>query len=121
MGSKVLNETRSFADAVQGAFARLARGQPEEQLKRPVSEYLEAAGRLLGVLDLDTTPEIVAADGRPDIGVLVGGLLCGHVELKAPRETIDPVQMRGRNKAQWEKFRTLPNLIYTNSREWRLY
>jgi hypothetical protein len=119
-GRELLNETRAFAAAVQGAFARLARGQPEEQLKRPVSEYIEAAGRAFGI-PVDTTAEIAVSNGRPDIGVLTNGLLCGHVELKAPRETVDPAEMRGRNKEQWQKFSALPNLIYTNSREWRLY
>ncbi|MFA4952559.1 type ISP restriction/modification enzyme [Brevundimonas sp.] len=111
---------QTFADSLQAAFARLARGQAEEQLKRPVSTLIEAAGQLQE-LDVQTTPEIVVSQGRPDIGVLSGGLLCGHIELKAPRETIDPLLMRGRNKQQWEKFQALPNLIYTNGREWRLF
>lgn len=50
-----------------------------------------------------------------------GGLLCGHVELKAPGETVDPTRMRRRNKDQWDKFKALPNLVYTNGREWRLF
>lgn len=116
----MLDQARAFAVSVQSAFARVSRGQPEEQLKRPVFELIEAAGRLFG-LPVDTTPEIAISNGRPDIGVLVNALLCGHLELKAPRETVDPAEMRGRNKEQWEKFKALPNLIYTNGRDWRLY
>ena len=47
----------------------------------------------------------------------VGSLLCGHLELKAPGELVDPARMRGWNREQWKKFQALPNLIYTNGRE----
>lgn len=109
-----------FAAAIQRTYRRTARGQAEEQLKRPVSELIEAVGHRRGQ-EVETTPEIVAAEGRPDIGVLCENLLCGHVELKAPRENVDPDRMGGRNLVQWRKFSSLPNLIYTNGREWRLY
>lgn len=116
----MLEEIREFAAQLRVAFAQHVRGQAEEQLKRPVAELLEAAGRAL-LLDVHNTGEIVTGAGRPDIGVLVGAILSGHVELKAPRENVDPDRMRGRNKVQWNKFKSLPNLIYTNGRDWRLY
>ncbi len=116
----MLREARNFTEAVKAAFDRTTRGQPEEQLKRPVCAFLEAVGNDYGV-PTDTTPEVVVADGRPDIGILTHQLLCGYVELKAPLQSIDPDRMRGRNKLQWEKFKALPNLLYTNGREWRLY
>lgn len=116
----MFESTQAFAENLREVFARLARGQAEEQLKRPVATLVEAAGRLQQ-LRVHTTPEIVVSQGRPDIGVMTDALLCGHIELKAPRETIDPAQMRGRNKQQWEKFQALPNLVYTNGREWRLF
>ena len=59
--------------------------------------------------------------GRPDLGITAGGLLCGHVELKAPGRGARPERFRGRDGRQWERFKALPNLIYTDGSEWSLY
>lgn len=53
--------------------------------------------------------------------MLVRGLLVGHVELKRPDRSIDPSTMRGHDLAQWRKLSRLPNLLYTNGSDWRLY
>ena len=116
----MLDQLRRFAEALRRAYAGATRGQPEDQLKRPVADLLEGIGARLD-LPVQVITEVRAYDGRPDLGALVGGLLCGHVELKAPGEAVDPVRMRGRNKIQWNKFKALPNLVYTNGREWRLF
>ena len=59
---------------------------------------------------------------RPDIGVAIGNLNCGYIELKAPDHHADPTR-RGtkHDNVQWNKLKCLPNLIYTNGIEWRLY
>lgn len=49
------------------------------------------------------------------------GLLIGHVELKRPDRSIDPSVMRGHDLEQWRKLSRLPNLLYTNGTDWRLY
>jgi hypothetical protein len=44
------------------------------------------------------------------------------VELKAPGTGADAPSIPGKhNKAQWKKLQALPNLIYTDGREWALY
>jgi hypothetical protein len=48
-------------------------------------------------------------------------LLCGYVELKAPRKGARPQKFTGADKKQWEKFKAHPNLIYTDGNEWALY
>jgi len=58
---------------------------------------------------------------RPDYGVSVGGVISGYVEVKAPGHTIDPARFTGHDKLQWERQQDLPNLIYTNGTDWRLY
>ncbi|MCI4062810.1 N-6 DNA methylase [Micromonospora sp. R77] len=58
---------------------------------------------------------------RPDYGVSVGGAITGYVEIKAPGKSIDPTGLRGHDRVQWERQRDLPNLLYTNGTEWRLY
>jgi hypothetical protein len=59
---------------------------------------------------------------RPDIAIYAGGLICGYVELKAPGLGADAPRLKGKhNKEQWAKLRSLPNLIYTDGKDWTLY
>ncbi|WP_345552056.1 type ISP restriction/modification enzyme [Streptomyces lannensis] len=58
---------------------------------------------------------------RPDYAFQVDGLVAGYIELKKPGLSVDPESFTGRNKAQWERLRDLPNLLYTNGTEWRLF
>ena len=113
---------RTFADAVAANFATLVAAQPEDQLKAPTSDLLRACGELWKP-PVATRTEAQAGDriGRPDIGVTVGGLLCGFVELKAPGRGARPESFRGRDRDQWQRFQALPNLIYTDGSEWSLY
>ncbi|MCH8301562.1 MAG: N-6 DNA methylase, partial [Proteobacteria bacterium] len=60
--------------------------------------------------------------GRPDFAVAAGGLLQGYVELKAPGKGARPSKFTSAgDKAQWAKFRNLPNILYTDGNEWGLY
>jgi hypothetical protein len=72
---------------------------------------------------IETQTEVPVADveGRPDIGVASNHLLCGFVELKAPGKGARPQKFTGADKRQWEKFKALPNLIYTDGNEWALF
>ncbi|MDX3239380.1 N-6 DNA methylase [Streptomyces sp. ME03-5709C] len=58
---------------------------------------------------------------RPDYAVRVDGAVNGYIEVKKPGLSVDPETFTGRNKAQWERLRDLPNLLYTNGTEWRLF
>ena len=112
-----------FADELAGKFALDVGGQPEEPLKAPVGELLRELGRLTG-REVDYRTEVrVEEIGRPDLGVAVGGLLAGYVELKAPGLGARPERFAGgsANAEQWKRFRDLPNLIYTDGEEWSLY
>ena len=100
----------------------------EEQLKSPVKTLLEACAHLVpssghvpaSVLAL--LEATVKGTGRPDVAVMLGGLLSGYVELKAPEKPADPSKFKDKHdKDQWKKFQLFPNLIYTNGLEWRLY
>ena len=112
-----------FADELADKFALDVGGQPEEPLKAPVGELLRELGRLTG-REVNYRPEVrVEEIGRPDLGVTVGGLLAGYVELKAPGLGARPERFAGgsANAEQWKRFRALPNLIYTDGQEWSLY
>lgn len=105
-------------DATLGA--RIASG-PEDQLKRSVASFVEAMGTALGrrVSILSESP--VTDVGRPDLAIAVDGLLVGYIELKAPGEGTTRSDFKGRNLVQLKRFLELPNLIYTDSRDWSFY
>ena len=113
---------REFATAVAANFATPIDAQREDQLKAPVSEVLRACGQAWDIEVRSRTEARAEGDtGRPDIGVTAGGLLCGHIELKAPGRGARPERFRGREREQWQRFQALPNLIYTDGSEWSLY
>ncbi len=107
-----------FADELRANFAAGIPAQPEDQLKAPVSALIRAV--TANVLTR-TEAQVHDLGGRPDIGVSVRGALCGYVELKAPGFGARTNRFRGRDKDQWEKFKALPNVLYTDSVEWALY
>ena len=112
-----------FADELAGKFALRVGGQAEDPLKAAVGELLRRIGELTR-LDVNYRPEVRVEDiGRPDLGITVGGLLGGYVELKAPGVGARPDKFASgsANADQWQRFRALPNLIYTDGEEWSLY
>lgn len=97
-------------------------GQPEAAIRGPSERFLVAVGRQLGL-------SVIAHDearmkqtrARPDFAIRVDGAITGHVELKKPGENLAPERFTGHNKRQWEQLQDLPNLLYTNGTQWRLY
>lgn len=101
---------------------------PEEQLKAPVKALLEACAHLapnaarkaphvLALLEARVT-----GTGRPDVAVQLDGQTNGYIELKAPDKPADPTKLTLKHdKEQWKKFQLMPNIIYSNGLEWRLY
>lgn len=67
--------------------------------------------------------EVRAEDrlGIPDFAASREGLLLGFIELKAPGLGADTARLTGRNRQQWDRFKRLLNLIYTDGNEWALY
>ena len=114
---------REFAEKLKANFALPGEASPEDQLKRPVADLLEQIGAAFG-LNVGSRTEAHLSDRkvRPDIAVYAGGLICGYIELKAPGLGADAPKLKdAHNKEQWGKLRGLPNLIYTDGREWTLY
>jgi len=124
--------TIDSAIATYGARAKeklsnlAATGQPEDQLRAPFEQLLA------DVAELARLPKsAVAAVGessirdlktRPDYAVTVHNALVGFVELKAPGKGADPRKFRDpHDKAQWERLRSLPNLIYTDGNAFSLW
>src|ERR1022692_156458 len=103
-----------------------AAGQPEDQLRAPF-EHL-----LADLAELARLPKsAVAAVGessigdlktRPDYAITVNNALVGFVELKAPGKGADPRKFKDpHDKGQWERLRSLPNLIYTDGNAFSLW
>ena len=96
--------------------------QDEDALKSLVGDLLSAVGGVWNIESKWRSEARAEGDiGRPDLGITAGGLLCGHVELKAPGRGARPEGFRGRDRDQWNRFQALPNLIYTDGSEWSLY
>lgn len=110
---------KECAEGLTRNFASSTRAQPEDQLKRPLQNLLEA---LLPGIVTRTEATVAELGGRPDIAVDVEHLLTGHLELKAPGLGATPSRFRdAHSRAQWKKFKALPNLIYTDGNEWTLF
>ncbi|MDX3977152.1 N-6 DNA methylase [Shinella sp.] len=118
-----LSTLELFAETLKAKFLLPGLASPEDQLKPDVAELFRSAGASYG-LTVETRTETHLSEHkvRPDIAIYVGGLICGYIELKAPRLGADAPKLKGdHNKSQWEKLKGLPNLIYTDGREWALY
>ena len=99
----------------------LARGEaePEAQLIPLVKRLLEET---LGVqVVIEAHPKGETKVGRPDLGVKRNELLVGFVELKAPGKGANPEGYKGHDREQWERFRQLPNLVYTDGQDFALF
>ena len=97
-------------------------GDREAAIRTPLEGLLERFGEHLHVKavfhDEVRDPERRV---RPDYGVSIDGAISGYVEVKAPGRGIDPSGFKGHDREQWERQRDLPNLLYTNGTEWRLF
>jgi len=112
-----------FADALQERFSLPGQSSPEDQLKGPVESLLKTAGEALGRdIALTTEAHLSEEKVKPDMAVYVDSLVSGYIELKKPGLGADPNKLAGKhNKEQWEKLKSLPNLVYTDGQEWGLY
>ncbi|MGW8439212.1 type ISP restriction/modification enzyme [Nocardiopsis sp. NPDC055879] len=97
-------------------------GQPEAAIRGPVEGLLIKAGSASGLeVVVHDEAHLQGAGARPDFAVRVAGAITGLVELKRPKENLDPAKFKGHNKRQWERLKDQPNLLYTNGTAWRLY
>ena len=107
-----------FATSLQSNFSSPIEANPEDQLKSPVQDLLRASA---ANVQPRTEAQIEGLGGRPDIGVAVSNLLCGYVELKALGKGARKSRFTGADKKQWEKFKALPYVLYTDASDWALY
>jgi len=129
-----MNANKNLANVVAafGAAAKAkldnpaASGAPEDQLRAPLEALIVDLAELSGM-----PPGAVVAVGesaladlktRPDFAVTSRNGLVGFIEVKAPGKGADPRRFTDRHdKEQWDKLRTLPNLIYTDGNAFSLW
>ncbi|MGH6992933.1 MAG: type ISP restriction/modification enzyme [Caulobacteraceae bacterium] len=130
----ISSDAGKFAQAVStfgaAAAATLSNpaivGEPEDQLRAPLTALVKALAPLcgLGGLDIELVGETKLSDlkVRPDFAVTRKGALIGFIEVKAPGKGADPTRFKDQHdKEQWEKLKALPNLIYTDGNAFSLW
>ncbi|MET9244946.1 type ISP restriction/modification enzyme [Nonomuraea sp. NPDC003709] len=98
-------------------------GQPEDQLRAPLERLFADMADALGVsIVMIGETRLESLRVRPDYAVDVAGARVGHIELKAPGRGVPSAWTPNRHeRAQWEKLRLLPNVLYTDGALWALY
>ena len=118
----IYDALRIFANEVTAKSGSVISGEPEEQLRAPFEALLQVAGNALG-MDVVCIGEVHLQQrlGKPDYAINAGGLLAGYAELKAPGKGVTRRRFQGHDRHQFDRFKQLPNLLYTDGNEWTLY
>lgn len=117
-----LEALRKFAEVVSQKHAAIAAGAPEDQMAAPLETLLRTVGEALNTQVVPKNQSrLPDRTGIPDYAVVVDQLLAGYIELKAPGKGAYPGTYSGHDADQWERFQTLPNILYTDGEQWGLY
>lgn len=119
----MLEALRHFSISISEKFSVQVVGEPEDQIRAPFEQFIRSASESIGFKNVVAIGETLLANsgGRPDYGIAIDKLLCGHVELKAPGKGAKTDSFVGHDKKQWDKFRNLPNILYSDGRDFALY
>jgi hypothetical protein len=101
-------------------------GAPEDQLRGPLEtlivELAEIEKWTVGKPQLIGETSLTHLQARPDFAVSLDNALVGFIEVKAPGKGLDPRKFTDpHDKAQWVKFKLLPNLLYTDGSGFSLW
>lgn len=97
-------------------------GDPEEQLRTPTELLIRSVAESFGLKAvLHGEVRLIDLRARPDYRLDIAGAPVGYIEIKKDETQIRPELFRGHNAKQWEKLRLLPNVLYTNGRDWTVY
>jgi hypothetical protein len=116
-----------FGASAKGKLANAAvTGAPEDQLRAPLETLIMRlaglAGHHKGAVKLVGETTLAHLSSRPDYAVSVRNALAGFIEVKAPGKGFDPRRFTDEHdKRQWQKLKTLPNLIYTDGNGFTLW
>jgi hypothetical protein len=117
----------AYGASVKAKLANAAiSGAPEDQLRGPLETLIRDLAAIEGIspsrVDLVGETTLSELKTRPDFAVTVGKALVGFIEVKAPGKGADPRQFSDpHDKEQWDKLKSLPNLIYTDGNSFSLW
>ncbi|MDP1748800.1 MAG: type ISP restriction/modification enzyme [Reyranella sp.] len=117
----------AFGKATKAKLSNVAiSGAPEDQLRGPleilVADLALVAGLPAGVVGVVGETSLAEDRTRPDYAVTVRNALVGFIEVKAPGKGANPKAFRYKHdKGQWERLKSLPNLIYTDGNSFGLW
>ncbi len=127
-GTDTLAEAVSrFGAAMKSKLSGIgATGAPEDQLRAPLERLFADISEFVlfkpGDVVLVGEAALSALKTRPDYAVKVNNSLVGFVEVKAPGKGADPRRFKDEHdRAQWDKLKSLPNLIYTDGNAFSLW
>jgi Type ISP C-terminal specificity domain/N-6 DNA Methylase len=126
-GKSVADAVAAFGASAKSKLANIAiTGAPEDQLRAPLEALLrdlaEVAGLPAGSVQLVGETSLAHLKTRPDFAVTVHNALVGFIEVKAPGKGADPRNFDDpHDKEQWNKLKSLPNLIYTDGNAFSLW
>ena len=112
------------ADAKAKLTNPAATGEPEDQIRAPLEtlfgDLVELCGFKRKQLTAVGESSLSTLKTRPDYAITLRNVLVGYVEVKAPGKGADPRRFKAHDKDQWEKLRSLPNLLYTDGNSFSL-
>ncbi|MGE0421784.1 MAG: type ISP restriction/modification enzyme [Reyranellaceae bacterium] len=117
----------AYGAAIKPKLSGIAiEGAPEDQLRAPLDALIQDLAQLSGMAAgaVRLVGEITLADlkTRPDFAVTAHSALIGFVEVKAPGKGANPNRFTDpHDKAQWNKLKSLPNLLYTDGNSFSLW
>jgi hypothetical protein len=126
-GKTVAIAVSHYGASIKPKLASIAiDGTPEDQLRGPldslVKDLAEVGGLPVGSVHLIGETTLAYLKTRPDFAVTVGYALVGFIEVKAPGKGADPRQFDDpHDKEQWNKLKSLPNLVYTDGNAFSLW
>jgi len=118
------DKVTSHLRSLQRRLAGRTNESREALLNDLVPNLIQSLARDAGRPGIDLRGQAYEGEvGRPDFSVKDGSLLIGHLETKAPGDGADTRRFRRgtHNYKQWQRFKRLPNLLYTDGSEFALY
>jgi hypothetical protein len=126
-GKTVVSAVSDFGASAKAKLSNIAiTGAPEDQLRGPLEALMHDLAEIGGLpakaINLVGETTLAHLKTRPDYAVTVSNALVGFIEVKAPGKGADPRRFSDlHDKAQWDKLRSLPNLIYTDGNAFSLW
>ena len=126
-GKTVAGAVSNFGASAKAKLSNVAiSGAPEDQLRGPLDTLLHDLAEIGGLppkaINLVGETTLKHLKTRPDYAVTVSNALVGFIEVKAPGKGADPRKFSDpHDKDQWDKLKSLPNLLYTDGNAFSLW